>query len=220
MAATSVLISVGTLVVSFIVGIITYFLTSQESIDVRKKNIEEVSSFIVNVIIFIWIGKILLNINLFIQDPLAVLAYPSYSSAFYIGLIGAVLVFVRRMKKGLVDLAPFLNSLMVIFIFTSFTYEFVDYVWNDNLYTWRYLTLLFGITMIYIMISNKVSYYLTSGLLMVLWGLGQTILSILLPFTTVFGYLISIWFFIIISIIGIVLLLTRKQVKAWQKQQT
>lgn len=207
MAATSVLISVTMLVISFIIGVFVYFITDYHVIKDKKKNIEDVFSFFVNFIIFIWVGKIIWNLELFISDPLAVLAYPSFSGAFYIAFILSSILVVWKLKKGVITFEPFVHTLITVFIFSSFIYEFIELVWQDNLYTWRYLALLFALSMLYLIFSNRISYNLMSGLVILLWGLGQAILSITLPFTTVFGYLLDTWFFIVMSLVGMIILI-------------
>src|SRR5690625_3616935 len=69
---------------SFIAGFIFFYLMSALSKAKKKQQAEEVTSLLINFVIYIWIGKILLNFLTFIKDPLAVLAYPSNSHAFYI----------------------------------------------------------------------------------------------------------------------------------------
>ncbi|SEP60545.1 hypothetical protein [Piscibacillus halophilus] len=206
MAATSVLISVATLIVSFIMGAFVFFITDQQTVKEKKKNMEDVFSFFVNFIIFIWVGKIIWNLDLFMSDPLAVLAYPSFSGAFYIAVILSALLMTWKFRNGSIQFESFMYTLVVIFILSSFFYEFIDLVWHDNSYTWRYLSLLFGLSLLYIIFSNRTSYNIMSGLALFIYGLVQSMLSIILPFTTVFGYLIDFWFFILISLLGIVVI--------------
>src|SRR5699024_7227882 len=74
------------LIGSFIAGLLFTYITSIASKTTRKKQLDAIISIVINLIIYIWIGKILANISLFIEDPFAVLAYPSDGKALAIAL--------------------------------------------------------------------------------------------------------------------------------------
>lgn len=68
-AATFKLMSIGIIIISFVVGLIFFYMISYLSKEQRKAQIEEIVSQLINFIIFIWIGKIILNFSIFIKDP-------------------------------------------------------------------------------------------------------------------------------------------------------
>src|SRR5690625_1666713 len=86
MPSACVIMSVGIIIISFIVGICFYYLISPLSTSTKKEQLEQVLSYSINLVIYIWIGKVLVNIQAFMNDPLAVLAYPSNSGALYIAI--------------------------------------------------------------------------------------------------------------------------------------
>src|SRR5690625_1095176 len=99
-AATFKLKAVGIIVISFIVGFAFFYITSPLQKELKKAQLEEMFSQLVNFIIFIWVGKIILNFSIFIDDPLAILAYPSNSEAFYLAvLFSAILLFYKSWQK-------------------------------------------------------------------------------------------------------------------------
>ncbi|RPF55901.1 hypothetical protein [Aquisalibacillus elongatus] len=214
MSATSAVISVAILVASFILAMASFYIISDETKQTKKTYIEEVLSFVTNFIILIWIGKIVFNVSTFIKDPIVVLAYPSHSSAFYFAFVISLLLVVRKVIQKKVQLALFSYTTIGIVLLASFFYEFMDLVWQDNTYGWRYLTLLVTLTIIFVVLNTYLSKQLLSGLILIIWGTGQWLLAMTLPFTTVFGYLISPWFFVVLMIIGVVLMFinNRKQV--------
>ncbi|WP_134339190.1 hypothetical protein [Filobacillus milosensis] len=210
MVATSTIISLSMLVISLVTGAFFYYVISVQTTKEKKEDLETVSSFFINFIILIWVGKITLNLSLFIEDPIAILAYPSQSDAFYFAFFASIFLYGYKFYKNELVVRRFVYVIVSIFIFSSFIYEFIDLVWQENTYTWRYLSLLFFLLVIYSLMSNQWSYRLISSVIIMLWGSGQIVLSLTQPFTTVFGYLISVWFICLIILIGIFLLLNKE----------
>src|SRR5699024_12360924 len=84
MPSISVIKSIGLLIVSFLVGIGYFFIQSEQTKELRKKQLEVTSSLIINIVIYIWIGKVLVHLPEFFSDTLAILAFPSNSNAFFV----------------------------------------------------------------------------------------------------------------------------------------
>src|SRR5690625_4868656 len=105
---------------SFIAGFIFFYLMSALSKAKKKQQAEEVTSLLINFVIYIWIGKILLNFLTFIKDPLAVLAYPSNSHAFYLALLFSGIHILYKNKRHKPDWQLFLYSFIHVFLFASF----------------------------------------------------------------------------------------------------
>lgn len=123
MLSTTVMMSIGILVSSFIVGFLFYFLIADEAKERKKQHAENILSLLINFILYIWIGKVVIHINLFVQDPLAVLAYPSDSRAFYIAsvLITVNIYYLITTKRQ--TGRPLFNTFVPFFIATSFVFE-------------------------------------------------------------------------------------------------
>src|SRR5699024_1549952 len=118
--------------------------------------LEKILSYLINFVIFIWVGKIVVNINIFIQDPLAILAYPSDANAFYIAsvLIGCNVLYniVRKNQSGI----AIWNTFVPIFLVASFFYEFVQYVFFEDRQAWMALTFLMILLVTYVLLIEKV----------------------------------------------------------------
>src|SRR5690625_2609412 len=99
MASAQVLLSIAIIIISFVIGFIFFYIISPLSKEEKRKHIEELVSLLINFIIFIWVGKIIMNLAIFISDPLAVLAYPSDSSAFYIACLLIILNIIYKTKR-------------------------------------------------------------------------------------------------------------------------
>lgn len=206
MASVQVLASIAIIIISFIAGIGFLYIISSLPKAEKKQQIEEIISQLINFVIFLWIGKILLHIKLFISDPLAVLAYPSNSGAFYIATLFLLLNVGYKVKRHKLNAKKLLASFIPIFLVASFVYEFIDIVWNGNTYSWEYLGLLTLLLVIFMVFQEKVSFMKFNYHLLLAWSLGKLVLALILPFTAVFGYTIAPWFLIILSMLLVILI--------------
>ena len=205
MPAVWVFMSIVILIISFIAGFIFFYVTSSLTNHVKKKQLEEITSLLIDFIILIWIGKLILNINVFISDPLAVLAYPSNSKAFYIAVLLLILHIGYQVKRHKFEIKTLLFSFVPVFLVASFVYEFIQIVWVGNTFTWCYLGLLMVLLIIYLIFHDRISSKRITFSLLTIWSLGQLILAMIMPFITVFGYMLSPWFMSLILIFCFIL---------------
>lgn len=212
---TTALVSIAIIIVCFIVGYIFFYVTSPLTNHTQKQLLTEITSLLLNFIIFIWIGKITINIKMFISDPLAILAYPSNSEAFYIA-VGLLLINIGyKVKRHNLKIMPLLSSFVPVFLVASFVYEFFQIVWGRNTFTWGYLGLLMVLLILYIVLHDRTSSKKVTFFLLTIWSLGQLILAMIMPFTTVFGYMMSPWFMSLIFIFCFVLF-----IKSYRKRES
>jgi len=73
MPSITVIKSISILIASFLIGLGYFYIQSEQSKNTRKKQIEAISSLLINLVIYIWLGKIIVNLPKFINDPLAIL---------------------------------------------------------------------------------------------------------------------------------------------------
>lgn len=200
MPSVWVLTSVAAIVASFIIGFLIFYIISPLEKKEKKHLLEEILSLLINFIIYIWVGKVISNVSTFIQDPLAVLAYPSNSSAFYIALFFTVIHVGYKVKRSQMQIVPILYSFMTIFLAASFIYESIQMIVFDEQSSWIYLALLLVLMIVWISLDGRVSMRNVAFVLLITWTVGKMLLSFFLPFTTVFGYMVSSVFFIILLI--------------------
>jgi len=205
--STTVMMSIGTLVISFLAGFLFAYAMSNESKKEKKKQLENLLSYLINFIIFIWVGKIVLYIDVFIQDPLAILAYPSNAGAFYIAtLLIAVNILFHIVRKKLSGKA-LLHVFVPVFLAASFLFELIQFILFDIRQAWVPLTLLAILLIVYIFTIEKVPKTLASLIFLISWMIGQLVLSMSNVHSTIFGYAISPYYFIgllILVLLGIV----------------
>jgi hypothetical protein len=211
---SSTQLSVGMIILSLGVGFFTYYFISDLAKEKKKTYMGELLEQLMNFVIYIWIGKILLNLSVFIKDPLSILAYPSNSTAFYLAFFASVLTITIKSKRQKIKINPLLNAFIYVFLIASFIYEFIQIVWNDNTYSIRYMGLLAVLIIVVIMIRDRIATDRFNLILLVGWTLGTLGLALRMPFTMVFGYTISPWFlgFILIACLTILIFKKRKKV--------
>ncbi|WP_156856910.1 hypothetical protein [Oceanobacillus sp. AG] len=210
MALISKLIPIGVFALSFAGGILFFYITSDLSKNNKKIHIEQMVSELINVVIFIWIGKILTNLKLFIQDPLAVLAYPSDSKAFYLAILISGIILFIKVKRGKINAAPFIKSFIPVILVASFLYEFIYLVWLQTGGTIGYFILISLLLILYYIVHDQLPDKLLFIMLLVVWSVGVFILYSIQPFVTVFGYIIAPWFVWLFFTINIIIILRKR----------
>lgn len=199
MAKVQALIEISILLGSFLFGILFFYFASTYSKEEKKKKIDLVSSQFINYVIFIWLGKIIFHFKLFIQDPFAVLAYPSGSEAFYIATIIFVGSIGFQRYRGKISISDLLEVFVPVLIASSFMYEFIQMQFFQK-NALPYLVLLIVLLIAYLLFEKTVA---KQAILMLAWTMGLFILSFIAPFVMIFQFMIT-RVFILISILAMI----------------
>lgn len=194
MAIASKLTAIGMIALSIAIGILTFYLFSDVTKEQKKKHIEEIISQLVNFVIFIWIGKIVLNLSVFISDPLSILAYPSDSESFYFATLCITVLLLYKSKRKNMLVLPLLESFVPIFLIGSFVYEFMQFIIADNKFAFGYLILLALLIGLFLFLRERMMSTMLIIVIVTFWSIGMIILGIIQPFVTVFGYIMELWF--------------------------
>ncbi|WP_019413017.1 hypothetical protein [Paenisporosarcina sp. TG20] len=194
MVETTKLISIFIIIISIFGGILAFYMMSDLPKEKRKRHIEEITSQLINFVLFIWMGKIILNFPVFISDPLAILAYPSDSSAFYVAVLFSALLLFYKSQRGQINVVLFIPSFIFVFLIASFLYEFMQFVWNDNTYSFGYMILLAILLILFLTVQGRKGSNTLISALLIGWTLGIFIITTVQPFVTVFGYMMKPWF--------------------------
>lgn len=144
MAIISKLIVLSIIALSFGLAFLVFYLMSNLTKEQRKEQLAEIISQLINFLLFLWLAKVLLKLPLFVQDSLAVLAYPSNSEAFYLAtLFTGLLIYHKARKKKIVGVI-LVHSFFQIFLAAVFFYEFIQLIWGENPFSLPYLVV-FGL---------------------------------------------------------------------------
>lgn len=211
MPSTAILVNLGIIIISFLGGVITFYFISNDNKEQRKKQIEDIVSLIINFIIYIWIGKIIVNFSKFIKDPLSILAYPSNSYAIYMATIFIVINLLYRKYRHNESLGLIVEAFIPIFLSASFIYEFLQVVIQNQPYNKTYLIFVTLLTIVYIALYGKLTLKMQSYLFGMTLLIGQLLLT-LIKGITVFGYrLLPIYYISLIVVIILLVTLSNKR---------
>lgn len=213
MAAAQILTAISIIFMSFVVGISAFYYTSDLSKTLKKKHIAEITSQLVNFVIFIWVGKIVLNLPVLIKDPLAILAYPSNAQAFYLAVLFSTLTLAYKHVRRKMDVTSLINAFLPVFLIASFVYEFTQFFWSNDRYAIGYIALLAVLLVVYLFTYNHIKATTLTIMMVIGWSTGKLVLTFILPFTTVFGYIMEPWFLGLFFITSVLLLIFRLRKK-------
>jgi hypothetical protein len=194
MAIASKLTAIGIIALSLALGFLFFYLYSDLKKEQKKKHVEELTSQLINFVLFIWLGKIVLNLSTFLSDPLSVLAYPSDSKAFYFAIVLIALSLLYKSKRKNTKILPLVDSFVQVFLISSFVYEFIQLVVEDNSYAFGYVILLAILIGIFFFLRERLNVIILLIILVTAWSIGMVSLALIQPFVTVFGYMMAPWF--------------------------
>src|SRR5699024_3233903 len=206
MVITETLISAVILGVSGVFGSIIYFMMNSSSKSEKRGTLEELLSQFINLMIFIYIIKIILNLDIFLADPMAVLAYPSDSTVFYSAIVLTGFMIIYKIK-GKLDLGRFLDGLITLFLTSSMMYEFIHFIIYDDTYAFVYFIVLSVVFLVFYMLYNRVEKKNILIIAVLLWTPAIIIMSTVYGTATVFDYTMQPWFGVLLAAGGILLIL-------------
>lgn len=202
MPSITVIKSIGLLIASFLAGLGYFYIQSEESKAIRQKQIEATSSILINIVIYIWIGKVVVNLPQFINDPLAILAYPSNSSAFYVASVLGLINVIINVKKNKVAINTYIKAFIPVFIGASLIFEFISYINDGTLNNLSYFILLILLVGIHLFSYKKVPIIKLNIIIVLIWSVVKLLFSLFYSYTLIFSYMIHPLYFIVIILIA------------------
>ncbi|MGD6940566.1 hypothetical protein ACQCT6_00835 [Cytobacillus gottheilii] len=212
MAITSNLLFFGIVTFSFLAGVIAFYFLSEQSKEQKKKELDEVITALLNFVIFMIIGKVLINWRIFIDDPLAVLAYPSNSSAFYLAVLFSIVLIVYKSKYKQLPFVGFSAAFLHIFLSATFLYEFIQLVWKNNSLSLGNMIIAGLVLVLYFYLRERLKSVNLVCALLIGWSAGMLILSYFQPFITIFGFIVASWFVLVFLVLGLAVMIIRNLV--------
>lgn len=196
------LIIKGTLVVTIIGlfgGALFLYLTSPLDQEKKKIHMNKMVDGFLYLMIFIIVAKIILNMPLFFEDPVAVLAYPSNSTALYLALAMTIGVMVVSKQKKVMLSGDFIDSLARFIVGSQFIQLFFTLILTTYKVSVYQLGFLF-ITLLALLFISPASQKPLFGLL-ILYGVGLFSLSFI-DFVPFFGFYVHGLFYLTFSLLG------------------
>ena len=109
-------------------GGLFFYYTSPYDNTLKKRHSNKLLDVVLYTMIFTIVAKVILNVLLFFDDPVAVLAYPSDSSAFYLATGGVIVVMTWSLRKMRANLVPLIDSLFRLIVGSQFVQLFLTLV--------------------------------------------------------------------------------------------
>ena len=180
--------------ISFALAFLAFYVMSNLTKEQRKQQISEIVSQLINFALFLWLAKILLNLPLFVQDPLAVLAYPSNSEAFYLAtLFTGILVYVKA-KQGKITGGQLAHSFLQIFLAASLVYEFIQMTWRENPFSFPFLVVFGLLLVLFHVLQGRMNPLNQISIVLAAAAAGFFTIDFMLPYLSIFGYIVEPWF--------------------------
>ncbi|GGD23315.1 hypothetical protein GCM10011389_33800 [Pontibacillus salipaludis] len=198
------------LTISLVSGVLLFMMTSPFSKSETRKALSGISDLFVWLLIFIWVGKVLLKWEAFWKDPISILIYPSNHQALYIGLL--LTLFLSLWRYGYRKGAQVIGKSFVLIVnYALFVYSFMAIIWTSSGMVYLGELVLAGVLVIWQVVS------LTAGSPQSWWyGMfgaiiaGKFMLTLILGETFLFHYKVDLWVWIFMSIIFVSLLYIKK----------
>lgn len=192
---------------SFVFGIIFLIVTSPFS---RKEQISQVIDFLIVFLLMIIGSKVLLHIRIFLTDPIAVLAFPSDSKAFYLAFVMMSVYLSMLVKRNKIDLLSFSDSFVRVLLMTMFVQFFSEIIFTDDFVSIYQLMLSFILLLFLLLFEKRVANLILHTNILIIWGVGNAFLHIFSP-VLLFGFQVDSWFYLMIGLVGLIILLKTKK---------
>ncbi|SHM65851.1 hypothetical protein [Gracilibacillus kekensis] len=184
------------IIASFVIGCILFYFLSPFDKKQTRQLLDTASNILFTLIISLWIGKVLWNIDVFLSDPMAVLTYPSNTMALYLALILTIGYSWWKWIRTFRSYQGHLYVLITIFLLASFLHSFMEQIFFQT--SWQYLVGLLILLSYLIACSGKKAPGVLANTMLIGWGLLQMIIN-----APVFQFAPSLIFYILIVVLGI-----------------
>src|SRR5699024_11622626 len=100
------------------------------------------------------------------------------------------LIFIEN--KGNIAFVQLITVFVPVFLTAFFVYEFFQMMLNGHSFGWGYMGVAMVLLMAFMYFHDRIGAEKISFYLMIAWSLGQLLLSVMMPYASVFGYLLEI----------------------------
>ena len=180
-----------TLVGSWLIGALFYYVVAPHRADEKRKRIDDVASTVINVVLYMWLLKLIIHVQTFVRDPLAILAYPSDRRMFYGGIVLAVLTLLVQAARKKQSVERWFVTFVPIAFVASFSYEWLLIAQGKGTYTFPYVALV-GIAIGTYLVGVKRSEWGAAIASSFIWLIGMLwIQQTMMPVVTLFSYRVT-----------------------------
>lgn len=184
---------------SFAIGIAGYIGMSKELFKEKKKRMDWLFSMVIQMVIYIWIAKVIVLFKLAIKDPIAVLAYPSNTTILYLALIFTAIHIAIHIKKNVLQVEGMLEVFVPVLLSTEFIYVCIQLFQTGRTGFIINAAIVMVLLFVYLLIEKMhTSRRLVA--LFIAWAIGKIVLSTVLGHKVLFGYMVSPIMYVVLMI--------------------
>lgn len=192
--------------ISFIIGTLFFYLTSPDERKTKKQNLTTITDFLLVYMVSIIGAKIVLHFDIFLKNPIVVLAFPSNSHAYYLASIVMVGYLFWLVKRKKLDIIGFFESFIRVALAAGFLSLFAQLVLTTDVVSIYQLGLYVILLVSWLGLQDKVSSNYLVLITMSAWGLVHAVIT-WLDATQLFGFFLAPWFYLLIGLTSVFLLL-------------
>ncbi|MGM0523645.1 MAG: hypothetical protein ACQER2_06345 [Bacillota bacterium] len=165
-------------------GGLLFYYTSPYEQALKKLHSNKLLDIVLYTMIFTIVAKVILNMSLFFDDPVAVLAYPSDSTAFYLATGGVIIVMAWSLVKARTELVPLIDSLFRLIVGSQFVQLFLTLTLTTYYVSMIQLGLLFVTLLLLVFLTKQPLNIMTQASIIGVYTMGAFGLSFIetMPF--------------------------------------
>ncbi|HLR54841.1 MAG TPA: hypothetical protein VK078_08965 [Pseudogracilibacillus sp.] len=215
MASTTMMVSIAILIISTAGAMGLYYISFNLPKRERKQHIEIVTSYGIQFVIYMWVGKILVSLPKAIADPLSVLAYPGDSWAFYTATVLTLTHLWIQSKRQKVRPRLLFQGFVPIFFLASLIFEFLQITVEGSSIN-AYFVGIIIITLVMMFVYQNKAADVVYSLFMIIWAAGSGLLGFVKGYVVIFDYVLQPWYFILLALLFIGIFIYMKRDNATQ----
>ncbi|RCW71971.1 hypothetical protein [Saliterribacillus persicus] len=195
--------------VSFLLAFLIIFLFQPLKKEKLKGALDLNGNALFIFLLGLWMGKILIHFPLFLEDPIAVLAYPSDSFAFYWAFLFFIIYLFIPKKETIPHRIETIYISVFLYSLASIFYYFLPVILGGELI--NIASFLFFIFLVIVMLSfdKRLTKQSLITLALMIFGIGNILLTIYTSHT-LFGYSLSVWFYSLFLVLAISTFMSKK----------
>ena len=202
MPSTTVLYSIGTLIVSFLGSMLFYYMIDTGTKEDKKSNIDQILNMIIAFILYLWAAKVIFQLDVFFHDPISTLAYPSNSTHFYAASVFLLVHLIIKYRHRQTDGAVLFQTANFILLAAIFLYDFMQTIVHPNVHINIIIIVLAVLVGAYVLLYSKVPGFLLGSLMIGIFLLIACCLAFYQGYFKLFGYMLSPYYFLFLLLLS------------------
>lgn len=201
MPSVTVMLSLGILFVSFVFGLGVYYVIDNEPKKIKKKRLDDVLSWLIQFIIYLWLAKIVVQLPKVLHDPIAVLAYPSNSIHFYVATALLFIHIAYKNRKQKTSITPLFETFSLVLVAALFMFEFLQIVTQEHTHLNFYFICLLAFLTVYVLFYQKWGKSKGANIISSLWILLASVLAFKNGYFMFFNFILAPMYFVVLGLL-------------------